>query len=144
VDHNTVTILVLDSEAIQALVRAHHPKRREVIARFEAVARRGGSERTIRVIAPTAVRVEAGWDRTRSSATVVNRFPIDDHPLDGRTTDVAASIVAEHDVGVADAHIGALCRELVERGADRVVVLTSDPVDISRIIASPSVTAIRL
>ena len=55
--------VVLDNEAVQALADPAHRKHRRVLAVVEAVAarhlRRSGS---VRLVVPTSVRVEAGWD----------------------------------------------------------------------------------
>ena len=71
--------MVLDNEAVQALVELTHPKHRAVLAHVEAVvtSRKRGS--ATRLLVPTSVRVEAGWDRTRAEAAVINRVRIADH-----------------------------------------------------------------
>ena len=82
---------------------------------------------------PTAVRVEAGWDRSRPSAAALNRFRVRDRELDAAAANVAASIVSTGIVdSVADAHIGATTRGLA---TDDIVVLTSDPKDITAVCA---------
>jgi hypothetical protein len=124
-----VRAVLLDNEAVAAVRDPRHAKHRRLLAHLQAAVdrnRRGGD---VRVVVPTAVRVEAGWDRTEPAAAALNRFRVDDHPLDTPAANLAAGIVTRDRVSVADAHLGATVRML--RGAD-VVVLTSDPADIRR------------
>lgn len=92
-------------------------------------------------IAPTAVRVEAGWDRSAFSAAGINRFRIADHALDTPAANIAADIGRRTGVTVADAHIGAVAGAVA---AHDVVVLTSDPDDIVRVASPRAITAIRI
>jgi predicted nucleic acid-binding protein len=78
---------------------------------------------------PTAVRVEAGWDRIAPSWAFVNRLRIADVPLDRTHASTAAAISSRTGVSVADAHLGAAMAN-----AARVTVVTSDPRDM-RIVA---------
>lgn len=139
-----MTTVILDNEAVRALLDRRHPKHMRVSEHIRSITDRRLRRSPLRTIAPTAVRVEAGWDRRSPRDARANGYAIDDHALDGRIADEAAAIVAEHRVGVADAHIGALCRELAERTGERVVVLTSDPVGIERVTAPTRVVAIRI
>ena len=132
---------MFDNEAIQALVDPRHPKHRVVVAHLAAVATRRSRGRVVEAIVPTAVRVEAGWDRTTPSAAAINRFPLRDHALDPTTADVAARIQLVTSSGVADAHLGATVRAL--DSAD-VVVLTSDPDDVVAVCAPAAVNAVRI
>lgn len=88
---------------------------------------------------PTAVRVEAGWDRTRPTSAAINRFRVEDKPLDSSTANAAAALVAGLSVSVADAHIGAVVQAMP--GVE-FVVLTSDPGDVRRVSAPTSVRTI--
>ena len=123
---------VLDNEAIQALVDVEHRKHRRALAALEVVAsanlRKAGS---IRLVAPAAVRVEAGWDRRRPGAAVINRFRAVDAALGGDVADRAAALRNALDVSVADAHLGAV----VQGALGPVAVLTSDAADVGRIAA---------
>lgn len=123
--------VILDNEAVQALLSAHHPKHRKVLALVQVVVTRKRRHVDINVVVPTAVRVEAGWDRSRPAAALVNRLRIADASLDCPQADVAASIAAELGVSVADAHVGATMRSL-SAGGD-VTVVTSDRRDMARI-----------
>lgn len=134
--------LVLDNEAVQALADAAHPKHGAVLAHFAAVVTRRRRGRDARAVVPTTVRVEAGWDRTRRAAAVVNRLRIVDLPLDADAANRAATIKARAAVSVTDAHIGAVIGALAELRGDRVVVLTSDPDDIRRTAPSVAVTVV--
>jgi predicted nucleic acid-binding protein len=134
-------VIVLDPEAVQALGDPAHTKHRRVTAHLRGAVHRRRRGREVRVVVPTAVRVEAGWDRTAPSAAAINRLRVDDRPLDTATADLAAAIAGQVDgVSVADAHIGATMRALDHEA----VVLTSDPEDIQRVAGAQRVTTVRI
>lgn len=133
--------VILDNEAVQALADATHPKHRSVIAHLAGVVLRRRKSAPVRAVVPTAVRVEAGWDRSAPSAALVNQFRVLDISLDTRAADIAAGIVAVTGVSVADAHVGAVARE---SSADDIVVLTSDPEDMAKAASPRRITAIRI
>lgn len=122
--------VVLDNEAAQALLNPDHRKHRRTLAAVEAVTaralRRAGSAR---LVVPTAVRVEAGWDRRARGAAAINRLRFDDAPLDRPAADRAAGVRHALGVSVADAHLAAV----IASTAGPVAVLTSDVADIRRI-----------
>ncbi|MGH3939553.1 MAG: hypothetical protein ACRDTG_13165 [Pseudonocardiaceae bacterium] len=122
--------VILDNEAVQALVDPDHRKHRQVVAAVEAVTartlRRAGSTR---LVVPTAVRVDAGWDRRAPAAAVINRLPADDASLDRPAADRAAAARRALDVSVADAHLAAV----IASAAGPVAVLTRDVTDVRRI-----------
>lgn len=130
--------VVLDNEAVQALMAMRHRKHRRVLAVVEAVAsrnlRRGGSSR---LVVPTAARVEAGWDRRVPRAAVISRLRIGDADLDTPAADRAAVLRATLAVSVADAHLGAV---LGTTDAPHAVV-TSDPDDVRRLASHLGHTA---
>lgn len=95
----------------------------------------------VRTVVPTAVRVEAGWDRSTGSAAAINRFRVVDALLDTATADVAAQIVGRTGVSVADAHVGATVGSLI---SDDVAVLTSDPEDMVRVSTPKPIVAVRI
>jgi hypothetical protein len=64
-----------------------------------------------------------------------------DHTLDAGAANVAATIAEELTVSVADAHVGAAVRSLPH---DEVVVLTSDPDDITRVAGDRPVRPVRV
>ena len=133
--------VVFDNEAVQALRDVHHPKHRHVLAHLTGIVGRRQRGREVSAVVPTSVRVEAGWDRTRPEAAAINRFRIADHALDAASANVAAAIADELGVSVADAHAGAVIRSLPH---DEVVVLTSDPDDITRVTGGRPVRAVRV
>jgi predicted nucleic acid-binding protein len=135
-------VIILDNEAVQAIREPTHRKHRRAAAHLSGVVhrRRRGSE--VRVVVPTAVRVEAGWDRTAPSAAAINRFRVIDRSLDSTAADQAAAIGGQlGGVSVADAHIGATIQGLAD---DEVVVLTSDPEDIRRVAGVRRVTTVHV
>jgi hypothetical protein len=134
-------LLVLDNEAVQALAQVTHGKHRTVVAYVAGVVARRRRGTAAMAIVPTAVRAEAGWDRSEPRAAAINRFRIADHALDTATANIAAGIGTRAGVTVADAHIGAVVRCA---GADDVVVFTSDPEDIRRASATEAITVIRI
>ena len=121
--------VILDNEAVQALARVEHSKHRRALAIVEAVASRNllrsGS---VQLVVPSAVRAEAGWDRTRPDAAMLNRLRIADRGLDGNAANRAASLCSALGVSVADAHIGCVLAE-----ADASAIVTSDPGDMKRV-----------
>ncbi len=122
--------VVLDSEAIQALTDPAHRKHRRVLAVVEVAAsrnlRRAGA---VRLVVPTSVRVEAGWNRREPDAAAANRLRVDDFALDTPAADDAAAIRSALGVSVVDAHLGAVLGATPGPHA----VLTSDPEDLRRI-----------
>ena len=133
--------VVLDNEAVQALTDTSSHKHRLVVAHLAGVAARRRRGRTTEVVVPTAVRVEAAWNRTAPSAAAINRFPVRDHVLDAGSADIAALIQGASSTGVADAHLGAAVRSL---SSTEVVVLTSDPHDIAAVCSPSDVTIVRI
>ena len=108
-------------------------------AALEAVAIRRRRGLGARVVVPTSVRVEARWNRSDPRAAAINRLPIHDTPLTTEVANLAAFISAATQVSVADAHIAAIARS----ADDEVVVITSDPDDITRAAAPANVRVIR-
>lgn len=122
--------VILDNEAVQALADPAHPKHRRALAVIEVAAarnlRRAGA---VRLIVPTCVRVEAGWNRGDPGAAVINRLRVDDVALDTFAANDAAAVRAVLGVSVADAHVGAVLGATDGPHA----VLTSDAADLRRI-----------
>jgi hypothetical protein len=121
--------LILDNEAVQALQDPVHRKHRRALAFVEAMVARGRGGAA--PLVPTAVRVEAGWDRRAAGSAAINRLRVTDAPLDRTSADVAASLVTALQISVADAHLGATLAALAARGA----VVTSDVDDVRRLVA---------
>lgn len=124
--------VVLDNEAVQALRTADHPKHAQVVAQVQVVAQRKRKAIPLDVLVPTAVRVEAGWDRRAPAAALINHLRIRDAPLEPASADVAADLLARLHVSVADAHIGATVHTAADRGP--VTIVTSDPGDMAAVV----------
>jgi hypothetical protein len=134
--------VVLDNEAVQALSSSVHPKHTQVAAHVQVVAQRKRKAVPLDIVAPTAVRVEAGWDRRAPSAALINHLRIADVPLDTASANVAADLVARLHVSVADAHIGAAVAGVADRGA--VAIITSDPEDMAAVSDPVPVTIVSI
>ena len=130
-------LVLFDNEAVQALGDPTHPKHRRVVAQAQVVAQRKRRAATIEVAVPTAVRVEAGWDRTASAWAFPNRLRITDLPLDSVRANTAASIRKRTGVSVADAHLGAVIQSA---HANRITVVTSDPDDMRLVAGHRQIT----
>lgn len=122
--------VVLDNEAVQALIDPGHHKHRAALAVVEATAarnrRRAGAAR---LVVPTTVRVEAGWDRRAPASATINRLRITDADLDRDTADQAVRLRLRLGVSVADAHLGAV----IAVAPEPRTVVTSDTDDLRRI-----------
>lgn len=123
--------VVLDNEAVQALRSTGHPKHARVIAHVQVVAQRKRKAIPLDVVVPTAVRVEAGWDRRAPTTALINHLRVSDAPLESASANVAAELVARLQVSVADAHIGAAVRAVADRGP--ITIITSDPDDMAAV-----------
>ena len=123
--------LILDNEAVQALLSAQHPKHRSAMAYLEVPALRNRRNAgSLSVIVPTTVRVEAGWDRSASRSDTANRLPIVDDALNTGSADRAAHLRDILGISPADAHIGAVAQAV--QGA--ISILTSDVDGLRRIV----------
>lgn len=134
--------VILDNEPVQALLSVAHGKHRKALAQVQVVATRKKKGVAMKVVVPTAVRAEAGWDRTAPAAAFINLLGILDVPLDRTSADIAASLAATHDVSVADAHVGATIGLLA--GAGPITVLTSDPHDMRTVSGAADVVIVTL
>lgn len=132
--------LILDNEAVQALSQPGHGKHRAVVVHLAGVVTRRRKGAVVTVMVPTAVRVEAAWNRSDPRTSSLNRFRVLDRPLDTGAANLAAEILGRTGVSVADAHIGAVAQTVT----GDVVVLTSDPDDMVRVSAPKSITAVRI
>lgn len=134
-------LVVLDNEAVQALSDPAHKKHVRVMSHVRLVVGRKGRGLPVTVVVPTAVRVEAGWDRTMPAWAFLNRLLIGDITLDGSSANIAASICQDARVSVADAHIGAVIQAAA---AAKVTVITSDPGDIKRVAGDGEVNVVTI
>jgi len=119
--------VVLDNEAIQGLLDPQHPKHRRVVALLTEANRRNLRRAgRVMVIVPTAVRVEAGWDRSDPAGANANRLARPrDHALNTTAADRATQLRAEANVSVVDACVA----EAAETAPRPVVIVTSDAQD---------------
>ena len=130
-------LVVLDCEAIQALQDPGHPKHLRVVSYAHVVASRKRRAAAIQMVVPTAVRVEAGWDRTAPAWVFPNRLRITDSPLDTASANTAAGIRDRTGVSVADSHLGAVIQSAPH---DQVTVVTSDPGDMRLVAEDRNIT----
>lgn len=124
-----MSTVILDNQAVQALLDERHPSHRLVLATLDEGNRRARAGHRARAFVPTAVRVEAGWDRTAPGAANANRLVRQDVALDRRLADVAARLRAAAGVSVVDATVAAVVAE----AAPPVLLLTSDLDDMRRL-----------
>jgi hypothetical protein len=132
-------LVVLDCEAIQALRDPGHRKHRRVVSHAQVVASRKRRAVAIQIVAPTAVRVEAGWDRTSPAWVFTNRLRITDSPLDTASANTAAGIRDRTGVSVADSHLGAVMESALH---DQITVVTSDPDDMRLVAGDKNITVV--
>lgn len=142
----SVSSVVLDNEAVQALMDTRHPKHARIVAVITEVNQRNRRRPgRLQVVVPTAVRVEAGWDRTDPAAADANRIARPRaHVLDGPGADRAVGLRAATGVSVVDACLG----HAFEAASRPVAVITSDVADMARLRAEvvdpESVRVVRL
>jgi hypothetical protein len=134
-------LVVLDNEAVQALVDPAHPKHRQVVSQAQVVAGRKRRAMAITLVVPTAVRVEAGWDRSSPAWAFPNRLRIADVPLDTAHANTAAAIRNRTRVSVADAHVGAAIQV---SPADQITVVSSDPADMRLVAGDKEITVVTI
>jgi hypothetical protein len=125
--------VVLDNEAVVALADVAHPKHQAVLALIEVTNQRRARNERLSVVVPTAVRVEAGWDRTDPAAAQLNRI--------SRAVDVDLDAAGANrcvglrrlvpEASVVDATV-ALAAEAAR--LQPVTIITSDADDITRLV----------
>jgi hypothetical protein len=116
--------LIVDNEAASALLstKPADPKRAAVMV---AIAAANG-----RRVAPTAVRGEAGWDRTDPAAANANRLIPADDPLDSGAADRIVQLRSSvTQASVVDAAV-AVAAERAAAAGGIVEILTSDLADL--------------
>ncbi|MGQ0631760.1 MAG: hypothetical protein ACT4P1_12005 [Sporichthyaceae bacterium] len=124
--------VLLDNEAVGALIGSWHPKHRQAVAAVEAaVFRNSHRPAGAAICVPTAVRVEAGWDRSDRRAAPLNRLKVTDIELTTALTNHAARLRDALGLSVADAHLGAALR--ATQGPHTII--TSDIEDMTRLAA---------
>ena len=95
-----------------ASMRREH---RRVVRHAQVVANRKRRAVSIQMMVPTAVRVEAGWDRTSPAWVLPNRLRIADSPLDAASANTAASIRDRTGVSRADSQMGTVIQSATRR-----------------------------
>ncbi len=134
-------LVVLDNEAVQALRDPSHRKHRRVVGYIQVVAERKRRAAAINAVVPTAVRVEAGWDRTSPAWAFLNRLRIADVLLDTAYANSAAAIRGRSGASVADAHLGAV---MTSASGTEITVITSDPRDMQEVAGDANVTIVAI
>jgi hypothetical protein len=134
-------LVLLDNEAVQALANPAHPKHAHVVSHVQVVASRKRRAIPVTVAVPTAIRVEAGWNRSSPVWAFLNRLRIADVPLDTSYANAGASIRHALQVSVADAHIGAVVEAA---SAERITIITSDPSEMRRMTGDKSVIIVTI
>jgi hypothetical protein len=134
-------LVVLDNEAVQALRDPGHPQHRRVVSQTQVVASRKRRAIAIQVMVPTAVRVEADWDRTSPAWVFPNRLRIADSPLDTASANIAAGIRDRTGVSVADSHTGTVIQSASH---DQITVVTSNPDDMRRVAGDKNVIVVAI
>ena len=135
-------MVVLDNEAVQALQDPANPKHRRVVSLAQVVASRKRRAASVEVAVPTAVRVEAGGDRTSPAWVFPNRLHIADVPLDAARASTAAAIRHRTGVCVADAHLGAVIQSAP--AGQQIAVATSDPADMRLVAEDREITVVAI
>jgi hypothetical protein len=130
-------LVVLDCEAVQALRDPGHSKHRQVVSQVQVVASRKRRAVAIQLVVPTAVRVEAGWDRTSPAWAFPSRLRIADRLLDTASANTAAAIRDRTGVSVADSHTGAVIQSAPD---EHITVVTSDPGDMRLVAGDKNIT----
>lgn len=130
-------LVVLDNEAVQALADPTHRKHRQVVSHVQVVVSRKRRAAAIEVVVPTAVRVEAGWDRTSPTWAFPNHLRISDIYLDAAYASTAAAIRSRTGISVADAHLGAVIQSAP---TDQITIVTSDPGDMRLVAGDINIT----
>ena len=110
---------------------------RHVVSQAQVVANRERRAVAIQIVVPTAVRVEAGWDRTSPAWSSRTRLRIADSPLDTASANTAAGIRDRTSVSVAGSRIGAVIQSAPH---SQITVVTSDPGDVRRVAGDKNFT----
>ena len=132
---------MLDAEAVQALIQADHPSRRQVHHLLEAASR---LQREVVVPAVTLAELYRGARRTRNvdAALAPHERYLVIRNTDRALARLVGALLASVKLGsehIADAHVAAAAVE--EQG----IILTGDPDDMERLVAgTPTVTVVAL
>lgn len=125
--------IVLDSQALSELA-TERPARTLLVA-LEAAATTSGQ-----AVLPTSVIVEQRFDHTAAWAANANRrlrtAARDDLTVDRASTAVRLLLDAAEGPSVVDAHVAAAAVDRLRGRAGAAVVVTSDPSDLSALLAA--------
>lgn len=124
--------VVLDNEAVTALADVRHSKHASVLAVLEVANQRQARNERLRVLVPTAVRVEAGWERTDDGAAQLNRIS---RAVDSLLDTVAANRCVQLRRLVPEASVvdTSVAQAAEAAALQPVTIVTSDAGDIGRL-----------
>lgn len=125
--------LVLDNEALQALADLRHPKHRVMLEKIAAVKYESARGASVRVVTPTAVRVEALVSRQSTGTASLGRFHVQDIALDATRADRCIALAGAASATAVDATVAETAES--EARTRRVSVCTSDVEDLARLTA---------
>lgn len=132
-------VIVLDNEAVQALVDAAHDKHKGALALLEARTQRNTrAPGSVLAVVPTAVRVEAGVDRTDPAANALGRLRVLDVELTTARADRAARLRTAAGGSTEDATVAEAASSYPEA---LVTVATSDLTDLPRLLPAAGSSA---
>lgn len=125
--------LVLDNEALQALADLQHTKHRVMLEKIAAVKYESERGASVRVVTPTAARVEALVARQTGGTAALGRFNVQDIALDSTRADRCVTLGAASTATAVDTTVAEAAES--EARARRVTVYTSDVGDLNRLVA---------
>jgi hypothetical protein len=132
-------VIVLDNEAVQALIDPAHVKHTGALALLEARTQRNTrAPGSVLAVVPTAVRVEACADRTDPAANALGRLRVLDVELTTVRADRAARLRTVAGGSTEDATVA----EAASSCPDALVtVATSDLTDLPRLLSAAGSSA---
>jgi hypothetical protein len=125
--------LVLDNEALQALANPRHPKHRVMLEKIAAVKYESSRGASVRVVTPTAVRVEALVSRRTPATAGLGRFNVQNIALDSTRADRCVALGTASTASAVDATVAEAAESEARTG--NVSVYTSDVADLTRLVA---------
>lgn len=124
--------VVLDNEALQALADPRHRKHQVMLEKIAAVKYESGRGASVRVVTPTAVRVEAHVSRQGAGTATLGRFRVQDISLDSTRADRCVALAVAAAATAVDATVAEAAES--EARTRRVSVYTSDVGDLTRLV----------
>lgn len=125
--------MVLDNEAVQALANLRHLKHRVMLEKLAAVKYESARGASVRVVTPTAVRVEALVSRQSAGTASLGRFHVQDIALDAARADRCVALAHAASATAVDATVAEAAES--EARTRRVSVCTSDVEDLARLMS---------